>query len=382
MEVTYDHKVDALYIELTKQPVAGTKRINPNFAVDVDAQGEVVGIEILNARKSGIDPLTLTAAQFTPDMQAERVNEDGIQAGRTAVRQERSGSIPKQEKKFIPIYERGYKPYLGTLGLRDIVKDQNVKNGDYDLYGDESTANELVVYGIVAVHTDIVDQTIRQYHEIIQSFDLPANTRLHCRELFSPKGRAKSIFNEMKEKQIWELVNQMAAMMKSNDATYYLGVAHRKTYPDSFPSASGKTVRLTSEHLYAIAYITARTVVQATLLTHSNISAQIWADIQTNKLEFPGIGRKTIQELMHVLYRDEREIAVQKVVKPKPILLDIADLFAYVSARAESENDSPYKKEYLALFDIFSPQVADIWWNPQRDAWIPPQWQRRFQISS
>ena len=49
MNITYDRQVDALYIRLTEtKPVRGVD-IEEGVTVDVDAQGHIVGIEILDA---------------------------------------------------------------------------------------------------------------------------------------------------------------------------------------------------------------------------------------------------------------------------------------------------------------------------------------------
>jgi uncharacterized protein YuzE len=84
MQMTYDHQADALYIQLTNHSVVRSKQVNPNFALDLDESGEVIGIEVLNVRKSGIDPLALEILHTTPDQAAERPNPDAIRQGRKA----------------------------------------------------------------------------------------------------------------------------------------------------------------------------------------------------------------------------------------------------------------------------------------------------------
>jgi uncharacterized protein YuzE len=48
MELKYDLNVGALYIRLTDQAVARTREIDDNTAVDLDADGGVVGIEVIS----------------------------------------------------------------------------------------------------------------------------------------------------------------------------------------------------------------------------------------------------------------------------------------------------------------------------------------------
>lgn len=50
MRITYDSKVDALYISFLETNVT-TKHVAEGIAVDYDAEGRIAGIEILNAAK-------------------------------------------------------------------------------------------------------------------------------------------------------------------------------------------------------------------------------------------------------------------------------------------------------------------------------------------
>ena len=49
MEVKYDIMADAVYVNVSKAKVARTIKNNERFLIDVDKDGKVVGIEILDA---------------------------------------------------------------------------------------------------------------------------------------------------------------------------------------------------------------------------------------------------------------------------------------------------------------------------------------------
>jgi uncharacterized protein YuzE len=95
MQMQYDPKTDALYIHLTAHTVIRTKPINLNFNLDLDEAGEVVGIEILNVRKSGIDPLALEVIETKPDDEVERPDPEAIRKGRIA----RMEALKRQQRK-------------------------------------------------------------------------------------------------------------------------------------------------------------------------------------------------------------------------------------------------------------------------------------------
>jgi uncharacterized protein YuzE len=48
MRLEYDLNVGALYISLTSEPVSRTVEVGDNAAVDLDAAGRIVGIEVIS----------------------------------------------------------------------------------------------------------------------------------------------------------------------------------------------------------------------------------------------------------------------------------------------------------------------------------------------
>lgn len=57
MKITYDKKVDAVYIKLNEEAkYKNTKKITDNVMVDYSADGKVVGVEVLDASENMIVP--------------------------------------------------------------------------------------------------------------------------------------------------------------------------------------------------------------------------------------------------------------------------------------------------------------------------------------
>lgn len=80
MRIEYDHRHDILYIKLADHEHAVDKQITENFVLSLDEAGQVIGIEILDARHSGIDPLTLSIEHYTPEHPAAPITEAEVQA--------------------------------------------------------------------------------------------------------------------------------------------------------------------------------------------------------------------------------------------------------------------------------------------------------------
>ena len=51
MKITFDKEADAVYIELGSGEFASNKKIDNNTIIDLDKNGNILGIELLNVSK-------------------------------------------------------------------------------------------------------------------------------------------------------------------------------------------------------------------------------------------------------------------------------------------------------------------------------------------
>ncbi len=89
MNLTYDHTVDAMYIKLTDNLPINTRTLSESVAIDLDENDQIVGIEVLNVRESGIDPLSVAMTYYTKDHQAEPPDPQAIEARQAAIAEAR-----------------------------------------------------------------------------------------------------------------------------------------------------------------------------------------------------------------------------------------------------------------------------------------------------
>ena len=64
MRVRIDQGADAVYLNLTDRPIEGSEEVADGIVVDYDAQGRIVGVEILDASKRTDDPEALKQFSF------------------------------------------------------------------------------------------------------------------------------------------------------------------------------------------------------------------------------------------------------------------------------------------------------------------------------
>lgn len=61
MKLEFDPQADAVYLELTDAEVEESKEIQPGIIMDYDAEGRIVGIEVLYVSKRAELPLKKVA---------------------------------------------------------------------------------------------------------------------------------------------------------------------------------------------------------------------------------------------------------------------------------------------------------------------------------
>ena len=71
MRVRVDHKADAVYLNLTDHDIAESEEVADGIVVDYDAEGRIVGLEILDASRRTGDPSVLK--QFRHAQEAGKV---------------------------------------------------------------------------------------------------------------------------------------------------------------------------------------------------------------------------------------------------------------------------------------------------------------------
>jgi uncharacterized protein YuzE len=64
MHVRVDREADAVYLNLTDRAMTESEEVADGSVVDYDAQGRIVGVEILDASKRTDDPQVLKQFSF------------------------------------------------------------------------------------------------------------------------------------------------------------------------------------------------------------------------------------------------------------------------------------------------------------------------------
>jgi uncharacterized protein YuzE len=94
MYVTHSPTANALYIKLNDHVVAHTSKASDSVMLDFDADGQLIGIELLDVGSYVDNPSTITYEQLT---EASRPSEEAIRTQRQAIKAARQKYKTKTE---------------------------------------------------------------------------------------------------------------------------------------------------------------------------------------------------------------------------------------------------------------------------------------------
>lgn len=96
MKITYSPSADAIYLTLNQHIPVKTKRINDQIVLDFDADGNLIGIELLDASTYTDDP---NAAIFELLTQSETPDPEIVEQRRKAIAEARRRSKATPSKQ-------------------------------------------------------------------------------------------------------------------------------------------------------------------------------------------------------------------------------------------------------------------------------------------
>jgi len=108
MKVSYDKEVDALYIELSTQKPDGVIEIEEGINIDVSSDGNIVGIEFIDAAKK------MPLDSFL------KYEIDGESIGQMAMMQRNKNNLPLNFELSATNYQRRYRQF--TCAVKSVFR--------------------------------------------------------------------------------------------------------------------------------------------------------------------------------------------------------------------------------------------------------------------
>lgn len=260
-------------------------------------------------------------------------------------------------------FDAGEKIYLGTAmshGRRLEIKSITFRGDTIHIFGDESTSKEFVTYALVLIDAERISYLESEWSSVLQDYGSPDGRGFHCKKLFSGEARRKSVWSNLAEQATWELAEQLSRTIADSGALFYLGVVHRKTFPETIPDGTGSIIRIGDTQMYVLAYIAAMSAVQQDSILSMPIRKSLWVD-QVDTTKIWGIGSIQMKKALAAFGIKPEPIASGR----KPLLIEASDLVAYAAGRALDADSARNKEICLQVMRNLNVHITHYWWNPE-----------------
>ncbi|HVI52077.1 MAG TPA: hypothetical protein VM661_12765 [Candidatus Sulfotelmatobacter sp.] len=239
-------------------------------------------------------------------------------------------------------------------------------------YGDESIDEKFVSYGVIAIDFDKINIAENIIIDAKTSLGAPAESRLHCRELFAGDARRKTSFSHLTTDDVFGMYEGIFRKLSSIGCRNISAVAKTSEFPKILPGGKMETVNdgIERPDVYTKSVnVTGKQIAvycawasmiplsknpgfsQVTFIPDIDNSSIEWfhgKTEQTNPLNNFYIENSTTKQ--------PEKLNTLVIKDNKPPLLELADCIAYTSRRVMNNSMIGIGKKFMALYNAISPE--------------------------
>ena len=207
-------------------------------------------------------------------------------------------------------------------------------------YGDESLTDEAIVYSVAIFSIEKQAAAEAALCEAKQSVGLSTDDRIHCRSMFGNMARAKTCWSKVEPKSITSMIERLCETLAAIQERPFIFVAPRSWLNIAPLEPEGQPTSLDEKGIASIGF----DGIHAHLFERYGYGAiNVWIDPDSSKIPwFDGRRRQahnTKGTFIDLGSHIEPPRISPKIGAPKTHrLLEIADLYAYISVQATSKN--------------------------------------------
>ena len=244
----------------------------------------------------------------------------------------------------------------------------------YHVYGDESISDNAVVYAVIIVPVDLMQEAEQVISKVKNRYGGSESDELHCSKLFNVEARRHSPWAHLEDEQVYALVVEHALALSRIGAQFRIGFVDIDSTPDVLPKEDDfDEVPLGPKHLAGLAFWGAVGPLDA---DPGLDKIKLWVDPDRTKIP-SYFGKRMRADSMYGGFSDisglpePRQIRPETIEGKKPTLLQVADILAYVSSRALSQNVRRDKYKFIFLLELLNPgwSIGGVGKEPSRD-WL------------
>lgn len=234
----------------------------------------------------------------------------------------------------------------------------------WHVFGDESRYEKTIVYGVIALPESKIQMANNTISDLKKRFEVPDSAEFHSKIIFHKDKRRKSAWSILNEAQTFDFAEAFISLLKDKKAIFSVGAVHRDDNPlvlpagGMFPVAEMETKQLTAVVFQAAM----RFIVQ--WLGAANI--QLWIDPDATKVSWFGKTMRIDRQYKAIIPGSDDFIQPQNAGLISPVLLEAADLFAYICSHSLSYEKCRQQERFEALYRRCRPLLNTLTYDPEK----------------
>jgi hypothetical protein len=226
-------------------------------------------------------------------------------------------------------------------------------------YGDESITDEFIAFGTAIFAIDRIPEAEAIIAQAKSSIGLDQSERLHARVMFHAPARRNTAWEDIHPNDIASMVVRLLEELKKigERPLIFVSPTSRIVFP-GFDNQKSSETRLEDKGVAALGF----QGIQVNLVQRYGYGGiKIWVDPDKSKIPWLG-GRHSQANSTRSGFVDlGPDIEPPRVTPessdcPNPKLLEVADLYAYVTAQAYSKKGGEKVRRFQELFKLIYPE--------------------------
>ena len=184
------------------------------------------------------------------------------------------------------------------------------------------------------------------------------DTQLHCRILFAGDARRGTPWENVEPDKIYEMAHDLCDALRPIGLQPVVCLIDRALIQPRFPSPDLPASMPSEKESASLAYWA---VANHLVLGQPGTQVRIWIDPDSTRIPW-GIRRSRADKARTNFWidlgagQDPLRVELQIADRPKPPLLEVADLYAYITIQAHSGRGGQRIERFKKLYDIIKPQ--------------------------
>jgi hypothetical protein len=223
-------------------------------------------------------------------------------------------------------------------------------------FGDDSTIGHVVVCAFAVFPTARVPAAEAIVARHLERVGVPPGARIHCREMFHPAGRAATPWASITPQAIEALLEQLCTDLSPMGPRPFVVTLDLGAWPRELSLPNGQPWRVDDKSVATMAYQMGLGMLGHTFTA---TAIRVWIDPEKTKIPWGAGHRKA--ELVRRTFIDlgpsaePYELVPDVEDDPKPALIDIADVYAYTTARVRTAKGGRQNRWFESLFRTIDP---------------------------